>query len=91
MAKVRVVTLNIWNRSGPWEERLAVIREGLREIDPDIVGLQEVIDVAGHTQAHDIAEGLGLHVAYGMANPYGGDVFMGNAALSRWPVAALKL
>jgi len=91
MAKVRVVTLNIWNRCGPWEERLAVIREGLRELDPDIVGLQEVIDAHGRTQAHDIAEGLGYHVAYGMANPYGGGIFMGNATLSRWPIAATKL
>lgn len=91
MAKVRVVTLNIWNRCGPWEERLAVIREGLRELDPDLVGLQEVIDASGRTQADDIAEGLGFHVAYGMANPYGGGVSLGNAVLSRWPIAQTKL
>jgi endonuclease/exonuclease/phosphatase family metal-dependent hydrolase len=91
MASLRVVTLNIWNRCGPWEERLAVIREGLRELSPDLVGLQEVIDANGRTQAEDIAEGLGLATAYGMAHSYGGGVSLGNAALSRWPIAATRL
>jgi endonuclease/exonuclease/phosphatase family metal-dependent hydrolase len=87
MASLRVVTLNIWNRLGPWEERLAVIREGIRELAPDIVGLQEVIDASGRTQADDIAEGFGYHTTYGMANSYGGGVSLGNAVLSRWPIA----
>src|SRR5438128_1377653 len=87
MASLRVVTLNIWNRLGPWEERLAVIREGLRELAPELVGLQEVIDANGRTQADEIAEGLGYQTAYGIANPYGGGVSLGNAVLSRWPIA----
>lgn len=91
MASLRIVTLNIWNRLGPWEERLAVIREGLRELAPDIVGLQEVIDANGHTQAQAIAEGLGYVTAYGAANPYGGGISLGNAVLSRWPIAETRL
>jgi len=91
MNVLRVVTLNIWNRLGPWEERLAVIREGLRELDPDLVGLQEVIDVAGRTQADEIAEGLGFHTTYGVATSYGAGITMGNAVLSRWPIAATRV
>lgn len=86
MTTVRVLTLNIWNRLGPWDERLAVIREGIRAMSPDLVGLQEVIEIPGHTQADTIAEGLGYHTAYGLANPYGEGVSLGNAALSRWPI-----
>jgi endonuclease/exonuclease/phosphatase family metal-dependent hydrolase len=41
--RVRVATLNIWNRSGPWPERLHLIREQLRLLDPDVLGLQEVL------------------------------------------------
>ncbi|MEZ4294371.1 MAG: endonuclease/exonuclease/phosphatase family protein [Polyangiaceae bacterium] len=86
MNRVRVLSLNIWNRLGPWEERLAAIREGLRELSPDLVGLQEVIEAEGHTQAEAIAEGLGYHTAYARATSYGGGVSMGNAVLSRWPI-----
>ena len=32
---LRVATLNIWNRSGPWPERLRLIREQLRVLDPE--------------------------------------------------------
>ncbi len=91
MGSLRVVTLNIWNRLGPWEERLAVIREGMRELAPDLVGLQEVIDAGGHTQAADIAEGLGYHTTYGLANHYGGEVSLGNAVLSRWPILTTRV
>ena len=55
---IRVLTLNIWNRLGPWDDRLAVIRDVLRELQPDLVGLQEVIDVQGRTQADEIAAAL---------------------------------
>jgi endonuclease/exonuclease/phosphatase family metal-dependent hydrolase len=41
--RLRVATLNIWNRSGPWPERLAAIRAEVRHLAPDILGLQEVL------------------------------------------------
>jgi endonuclease/exonuclease/phosphatase family metal-dependent hydrolase len=86
---LRVATLNIWNRTGPWEERLGAIRAGLRELSPDLVGLQEVLRLAadfgdGLDQGAAIAEGLGYEVAYGRAHD---DAYLGNAALSRWPIA----
>lgn len=91
MPTVRVVTLNIWNRLGPWDERLAAIRDGLVKMSPDIVGLQEVIEIPGLTQADTIAEGLGYHTAYGLANPYGEGVSLGNAVLSRWPIVSKQV
>ncbi|MFO0593318.1 MAG: endonuclease/exonuclease/phosphatase family protein [Polyangiaceae bacterium] len=91
MASLRVVTLNIWNRLGPWEDRLTVIRKGIAELKPDLVGLQEVIEAEDKTQAQAIAEGLGYHSAYGLANTYGGGVSLGNAVLSRWPIARTKV
>jgi endonuclease/exonuclease/phosphatase family metal-dependent hydrolase len=89
MDRVRVLTLNIWNRSGPWEDRLAVIRAGVEALAPDLVGLQEVISVEGRSQADDIGRGLaGLeyHSAFGVAHDHGAGVLFGNAALSRWPI-----
>src|SRR5262245_11813894 len=54
--RLRVLTLNIWNRQGPWEERVRLIREGLVALDPDVVGLQEVMrhDAVAADQADEI-------------------------------------
>jgi endonuclease/exonuclease/phosphatase family metal-dependent hydrolase len=91
MQRLRTVTLNIWNRQGPWEERLERIRAGVRELDADLIGLQEVIHHGGTSQAHAIAEGLGYHVAFGTAHDLGEGVHFGNAALSRWPIVTEKV
>lgn len=87
MDRIRVATLNIWNRMGPWEERLVAIRKELERIQPDILGMQEVLVLPEHEfdQARSIAEGFGYHTAFGRspdATAYG----MGNAILSRWPI-----
>ncbi|WP_437774342.1 endonuclease/exonuclease/phosphatase family protein [Sorangium sp. So ce1097] len=84
---LRVLTLNIWNRHDPWEARLGLIRKGVRELAPDVVGLQEVMWYEGRSLADSIAEGLGYEVAFGAAHDLGGGVLFGNAVLSRWPVA----
>ena len=39
---MRVVTWNLWWRFGPWAERQKAIVAVLRELRPDVVGLQEV-------------------------------------------------
>lgn len=89
MKTLRVATLNIWNRFGPWEERLAAIRAGVGALAPDVIGLQEVVrlepdDGDGLDQAAAIAAGFGYHVAYGRARD---ERWFGNAILSRWPIA----
>lgn len=82
---IRVLTLNIWNRGDPWDERLRVIRAGLAAVRPDVVCLQEVLALPDFDQARMIAEGTGYHVAFGRD---GDDHYLfGNAILSRWPVA----
>jgi len=40
---LRLVTLNLWNKSGPWLERRASICEELGEHAPDLVGFQELL------------------------------------------------
>jgi endonuclease/exonuclease/phosphatase family metal-dependent hydrolase len=91
---LRVATLNIWNKSGPWSDRLALIRSELTQLAPDIVGLQEVLRLIPDEQnppeptpetdqASEIAAGLGYHVAYGVAADYAGGLKFGNALLTR--------
>lgn len=76
-------------------ERLPLIRAGLREHAPDLVGLQEVLHLSDAPpgtvdQAQTIADGLGYYTAFGMAWHIGGGLQFGNALLSRWPIVAAE-
>lgn len=81
---LRVATLNIWNRMGPWDERLRAIRAGVLAEHPDVLGLQEVVATDGVDQAAVIAEGAGYHVVHARHSAAGSA--LGNALLSRFPV-----
>ncbi|MFO0555197.1 MAG: endonuclease/exonuclease/phosphatase family protein [Polyangiaceae bacterium] len=96
MRPLRVLSLNIWNRQGPWEKRRKLLERGLAELAPDIIGLQEVIhgkDGGLSCQAHELGElwkahggPEEFHIAFGPAWSYeSGDQF-GNAILSRYPL-----
>lgn len=87
MDRLRAVTLNIWNRQGPWERRLPLIRDQLAALDADVIGLQEVLGFPGQPdQAQVIADGLGWNVHYSVAWEIGGGLTYGNAILSRHPL-----
>ena len=80
----RVATFNIWNRQGPWDRRLPLIRDGLATLDADVVGLQEVLAFGAlPSQADEIAAGLGWNVYHAPAWQVGGGLTFGNAILSR--------
>lgn len=78
----RIVTLNIWNRQGPWAERLPLIVDGLRALDADAISLQEVLAFNGETQAHELGRALGMNVHFAPAWEVGGGLSFGNAILS---------
>lgn len=83
----RTVTLNIWNRQGPWAQRLPLIQKGLAALEPDFVALQEVLGFTGMpSQAHEIAAGLGWNVHHVPAWNIGGGLTFGNAIISRHPL-----
>lgn len=85
MRTFRAATLNIWNRFGPWEQRLPAIRDGLRRLAPDVIGMQEVLRYGDFDQAALVSEGLGYHIAWGVASENHGFP-VGNAILSKWPI-----
>ena len=59
-ARLRAVTLNLWGEQGPLERRLQLCIEQLRELNPDVVALQEVREVPGllRNQAEMLGEAL---------------------------------
>lgn len=76
--RLRVVTLNIWGRRGDWPSRREVLVRRLAELDPDVVGLQEVESLAHadgrvDNQVDELAARLDMHTAH--------------AVLSRFPVS----
>lgn len=93
--RLRIATLNIWNKSGPWPLRRELIRRDLAALSPDVLGLQEVLRLAGDDagavgpqadQAAELALGLGYEIAFAPAMSYGGGLLFGNALLSRHPL-----
>lgn len=91
---MRVVTWNLWWRFGPWADRQKAVLSVLRDLQPDVVGLQEVWAADGENLAEWLAGELGLHWTWA-ASPASerwqrriGEtgVEIGNAVLSRWPV-----
>jgi endonuclease/exonuclease/phosphatase family metal-dependent hydrolase len=99
MNVLRVATINVWNKSGPWLSRLALIRRELERLQPEVVGLQEVLRfrpegapdaplTVQNDQLTEIADGLGYQLAYSVASDYGNGLKFGNALLSRHPIVA---
>jgi endonuclease/exonuclease/phosphatase family metal-dependent hydrolase len=83
-ATLKILTINIWNRQGPWEARRALLKAGIEALAPDVVGVQEVMSDGSHTLAHEIGDGY--EVAFGVARPLSGGIAFGNAVMSRFPI-----
>jgi endonuclease/exonuclease/phosphatase family metal-dependent hydrolase len=88
---IRVATYNVHKCRG-LDGRVGVerIARVLREIDADIVAMQEVVRVLSATSSHDqsrhiAAEAGYAHHCFGENRPLSGGTY-GNATLSRWPI-----
>ncbi len=87
MKPVRVVTLNLWNDRPDVEKRMRVAVEGLRALQPDVIGLQEVWGPGqGENQSIEIARALAARHWFDSVEerPTGGAI--GNAVVSRFPI-----
>ena len=85
---MRVLTWNLWWRSEPRAEREVAIDATLRRLSPDVCALQEVWNTAGEGNlAARLAAALDMHWAFGLVQRQG-ELEIGNAILSRWPLAA---
>ena len=92
--RFRVVTYNVHKCRGlDRRVRPARIVDVLREIDADIIALQEVVSVEGKTpeenQAGFIAKALGLDYRLGETRRHNGGAY-GNVILSRLPIISTR-
>ena len=83
-----VLTFNIWNYEGPWTERLSLIRDWIGLLDPDLIGMQEVLLGKSYDQAAEIFDGLDYYREYSGPMAYWDDPSLqfGNLVASRWPI-----
>ncbi|HYD48699.1 MAG TPA: endonuclease/exonuclease/phosphatase family protein [Terriglobales bacterium] len=97
MDALRVLTTNCWNVSPPFEPRSELLRAEIERLQPDVIGLQEIIVRAdGLDMAQMILDGLGYEWVYGSAQMWGEDgkpqpgagaaTGFGNAVASRYPI-----
>ncbi|MGR3291177.1 MAG: endonuclease/exonuclease/phosphatase family protein [Paracoccaceae bacterium] len=88
--RLRMVNWNLWWQFGPWQQRAPAILATLKQLDADILTLQEVWDDGSQNFAEQLANDLGYHFVYAPgARPNG--IYMGNAILSRWPIESHEI
>jgi endonuclease/exonuclease/phosphatase family metal-dependent hydrolase len=87
--RLRVVTLNVWNTEGDYERRVELINRELRELDPDLLALVEVVKTPEHDQLTELIDGTGLHGTHELdvmaTAPPDAERYGGNALATRWP------
>ncbi|HVI59980.1 MAG TPA: endonuclease/exonuclease/phosphatase family protein [Luteimonas sp.] len=87
--ELTLVTLNLWHDKGDWPARERMIVARLRELHPDVVTLQEVLQREGlPNQAESIADALGYACVFASVDPPDAAKRFGNAILTRHPILA---
>jgi endonuclease/exonuclease/phosphatase family metal-dependent hydrolase len=88
-APISIMTYNIWFDSQNWPARFNYMLSEIRQVNPDVICLQEVIQRANlPNQAASMADSLGYHYVFSSRDPVGSATRFGNAILSRYPIVA---
>ncbi len=87
---LKVLTLNLWNTSGPYDARKNRIREWVERLDPDLIGFQEAMRGEDFDQVPELLEGLGYEIEFAKASMWDALEF-GNTVASRWPITDREL
>lgn len=84
-----IMTYNIWFDSQNWPARFAHMLSEIRQANPDVICLQEVIQRPNlPNQAASMADSLGYHYVFTSRDAEGAATRFGNAILSRYPIEA---
>lgn len=86
---LNIMTYNIWFDSQNWPARMNYMLSEIREKDPDIICLQEVIQrPTVQNQAQRLADSLGYFYVFASVDGPAAPTRFGNAILSRYPIVA---
>jgi endonuclease/exonuclease/phosphatase family metal-dependent hydrolase len=80
-----VLTLNVWNLSGE-RGRQQLLHDGITNLQPDLISLQEVTRNADYDQLAELLAGTGLHGVHqlDLLDPNPAAALAGTALASRW-------
>src|SRR6266550_6545718 len=84
MDGLHVATLNIRNLADRWDERLPLLLADMATLQPDLLGLQEVV----YVMQQDRLIGAAGEGRYGAVRGWAGRPEYGNSLLVREPLAA---
>lgn len=86
--RLTVVTFNIWHDRENWPARLPLILDALRQVDADVIALQEVLQDGEllPNQAQTIAQALGYDWTFSSVDAEDQPRRYGNAVLTRLPI-----
>ena len=87
MDPLHVATLNILNLADRWHERLPLILADMAALQPDLLGLQEVV----YVMQQDRLIGAAGEGRYGAVRGWAGRPEYGNSLLVREPLAATQV
>ncbi|MGH2512201.1 MAG: endonuclease/exonuclease/phosphatase family protein, partial [Candidatus Limnocylindrales bacterium] len=87
MDRLHVATLNIRNLADRWFERLPLLLADMATLQPDLLGLQEVV----YPMQQDRLIGVAGEGRYGAVRGWAGRPEYGNSLLVREPLAATKV
>ena len=60
MDRVRVLTLNLWGEQPPLDKRMDILVAGVRELAPDVIALQETLQVVAPLGPEAVAANLNV-------------------------------
>ena len=83
---VSILTLNLWGIKGPYEKRKKLIKEGIKSLEPDIIGFQETYKWRNIYQVTDFLDRNEYNVIFGPALKESIDQEYGNTIASKWPI-----
>src|SRR6266705_1457407 len=84
MDRLHLATLNIRNLADRWFERLPLLLADMATLQPDLLGLQEVV----YVMQQDRVIGAAGEGRYGVVRGWAGRPEYGNSLLVREPLAA---
>lgn len=85
-SSVRIATLNLWGQRGAWTERRAILIDGFRALQSDLVAFQEAIHNNEYDQVSDLL-GSGYYIAHQRERESDGQ---GISLASRWPLGDVQ-
>lgn len=83
---MRVVTQNLLGHHMDWPRRRSAVTSWFRQLDPDLVALQEAVVTTNHDQVTDVL-GDGYHAVHHPLREKDGS---GISIASRWPIGAVR-